>query len=62
MEVREGTRWNIEPETYVKVVFDDGKKLKVQKSLVSVQKFRKLLRQQTGKTFRKPAKKKWAWM
>ena len=53
-----GDLWTIEPETYVKVVFNDGKVLKVQESLVSVRKFRKLLRERSGKTFRKPSKKK----
>lgn len=58
VEIRED-EWSIEPETYVKVVFNDGAALKVQKSLVSVREFRKQLSTRAGKKFRKQSKKKW---
>lgn len=48
--------WSLEPETYVKVVFDDGQVLKVQKSLMSVREFRKHLTKRAGRKFRKPSK------
>ena len=50
-------RWSIEPETYVKVTFEDSRVLKVQKSLMSVREFRKHLSQKAGRRFRKPTKK-----
>lgn len=42
VEVKE-SQWSLEPETYVKVVFDDVVVLKIQKSLMSVREFRKHL-------------------
>jgi hypothetical protein len=50
--------WSIEPETYVKVTFEDGKVLKVQKSLMSVREFRKHLSEKAGRKFRKATKVK----
>jgi hypothetical protein len=55
VEIKEG-QWSLEPETYVKVVFDDGSVLKVQKSLMSVREFRKELTKRAGRRFRKPPK------
>lgn len=54
----EENRWSLEPETYVKVVFDDGRVLKVQKSLMSVREFRRHLTKRAGRKFRKPSKDK----
>lgn len=52
------SQWSLEPETYVKVVFDDGEVLKVQKSLMSVREFRHHLTKRAGRRFRKPTKKR----
>jgi hypothetical protein len=52
----DGKKWEFEPVTYVKVTFDDGRILKVQKTLISVREFRKHLRTRTGRTFRKSPK------
>ena len=49
-------KWTWELETYVKVTFEDGRSLKVYKSLMSVREFRKFLRNKTGRTFRRSAK------
>ncbi len=49
-------KWTWEPETHVRVTFNDGSSVKVHKSLMSVREFRKLLRERTGRTFRKPSK------
>ena len=57
VEIKE-EQWSIEPETYVKVTFEDGKILKVQKSLMSVREFRKHLSEKAGRKFRKTTKKK----
>ncbi len=54
----DGKKWSFEPVSYVKVTFDDGRVLKVQKSLMSVREFRKHLRSRTGRTFRKAPKTK----
>lgn len=57
VEVSESHSWRrLEPETYVKVIFDDGQVLKVQKSLMSVREFRKHLTKRAGRKFRKPSK------
>ena len=50
-------KWSIEPETYVKVTFEDNRVLKVQKSLMGVSEFRKHLSQKAGRKFRKPTKR-----
>ncbi|MGB7209996.1 MAG: hypothetical protein WBD27_15155 [Pyrinomonadaceae bacterium] len=53
--VIDSDKWTLEPETYVKVTFEDGRSMKVYKSLMSVREFRKFLRTKTGRTFRKSA-------
>lgn len=55
--INEG-QWSIEPETYVKVTFENGKVVKVQNSLMSVRTFRRHLSQKAGRKFRKPTKGK----
>lgn len=55
--IKEG-KWTWEPETYVKVTFEDGRALKVYKGLMSVREFRKFLRNKTARTFRKTKSRK----
>jgi hypothetical protein len=51
-------KWTWEPETFVRVTFEDGRSIKVYKSFMSVREFRKFLRAKTGRTFRKIEKRR----
>lgn len=50
--------WAWWSETCAVVTFDDGARLKVRESLISVRRFRKLLSEKAGRKFRKPTKSK----
>jgi hypothetical protein len=43
---------------HVKLTFDDGKNVKIAHDIITARRFRKLLREKTGKIFRKKRKKK----